>query len=235
MRTFSFGSDEIRFDFTLEGETIRLGGTPLTVLDHLTIRGPGFEGIAVSGNQASTVLVVEANRSLTIDNLTIRDAVDSGIVNRGSLSVSDSLITNNIGSAGGGIFNSGSLSLTDTTVANNSANSGGGIYSSGSATAIRSTVTENGVSKESVIVLAEGGGVHVGGGTFSFIESTISNNAMTTDGWGAGIMVSASGSLQMSAIHCLRQHQDGDWGYGESRRHRDAWDRNVERQYHLGK
>ena len=71
---FGYGADEIRFDYTLEGETIRLDGTPLTVIDNVTIRGPGSEGIAISGSDLSSVLVVQANRSLTIENLTIRDA-----------------------------------------------------------------------------------------------------------------------------------------------------------------
>jgi hypothetical protein len=127
LSNISFGADEIRFDYTLEGETIQLSGTPLTVLDRLTIQGPGTDGITISGNTASSVFVVEANRNLTIDNLTIRDAVDSGIVNRGFLSVSNSVITNNFGTEGGGINNRGILSMTDSIVSNNIAVSGGEI------------------------------------------------------------------------------------------------------------
>lgn len=191
-----FGADEIRFDYTLEGETIQLNGTPLTVLDRLTIQGPGTDGIAISGNEASSVLVVEANRSLTIDNLTIRDAVNSGIINRGMLSVSDSLFTYNVGTAGGGISNSGSLTLTDSTVFFNAAFQGGGIHNTGTATIRNSKVQQN-AAYAALPDQALGGGISVAAGTVSLINSSVSHNAID-DGFGTGIAVAESASLYVS-------------------------------------
>ena len=54
-----------------------------------------------------------------------------GIANFGTLTVTQSLITDNTATAGGGIYNDGTLHVIDTTFSGNQAGSGGGLYDVG--------------------------------------------------------------------------------------------------------
>jgi len=130
--------------------TIILMGAPLTISKSLTISGPGASDLAVSGNKASQVFVVNSGATVTISGLTIENGAASGggggISNLGTLTVTNSAITSNTTDVfGGGVKNFGTLTLANSTVSGNSASCcfGGGIYNGATLTLTNTTVTGN--------------------------------------------------------------------------------------------
>src|SRR5262249_48309582 len=86
---------------------ITLTSGELAINKDLSIAGPGASVITVSGNHASRVFDIAAPETVAIAGLTIADGR--------SLS-------------GGGILNAGTLTVTDSTLSGNSATFGGGFY-----------------------------------------------------------------------------------------------------------
>ncbi len=128
---------------------------------------------------------------------------------KGSVTLTDSLVTGNKARDGGGIFNQGgTLKLTNTTVTNNRAeaqqkykSSGGGIYNSdgGTATLDNSKVTDNiavaqRVSEDddlNAYTASYGGGIYNSAATLVLTGSTVSGNKIVvedgTTAYGGGI------------------------------------------------
>src|SRR6516225_4265157 len=113
------------------GGTIALSGTQLPVItstltivgDHLNGFGGPITPFILSGNNQSRVLEVASTGNLTVDNLIVS----------GGMTAAD----------GGGILNEGTLTLTDVTVSANQAGHGGGIANDGTLTLNTATVTNN--------------------------------------------------------------------------------------------
>ena len=126
--------DTIKFAPSAYG-TITLSSGPLDVTTSVTIDGPGWDKVAINGNDTYQDLVVDANVTATISGLTITGGAGpggyfvggGGIDNLGTLTVQDCMITGNSAAAGGGIGNSGSLTVAGCSVTDNSAGFGGGI------------------------------------------------------------------------------------------------------------
>src|SRR6266852_2314324 len=142
-------SDTIVFAPGLDGQTITLTSGELLINHNVTITGPGASNLTVSGNHASRVFeVAKTVRSVTLSGLTISNAAGGGMLNEGTLTVSNSILSNN-GGGGGGIHNDGTLTVSGSTLSGNSAsnssggNSGGGIYNEGTATVSGSTLSGN--------------------------------------------------------------------------------------------
>ena len=132
--------------------TITLTST-LTIAKSLTISGPGASNLAVSGNNAARVFLVNSGATVAISGLTIEKGAASGggggISNAGMLTVTNSIITGNTTDVfGGGISNLGMLTLTNSTVSGNTASccNGGGIHNGGNLTLTNSTVSGNSVA-----------------------------------------------------------------------------------------
>ena len=160
--------DTIRFAPTAFG-TIALTGGPLEVATRVDIHGPGANRITVSGDGKSDVFDVEGGVTATISGLTVADgsyAVSygfgaGGILNQGTLTLSDDVVTGNSVAAGasgaGGIGNFGALTIAGSSISRNTGNLGGGIYNEGSLSVTDSTISGN-TSTGS------------GGGIFSFAD-----------------------------------------------------------------
>ena len=152
-------------------------------------------GLTVNSNHASNDgggLYVVSGVSLTLDAVTLdgnhADDDGGGIYTNGTLTVTDSAITNNTSDDdAGGIYNSGTLSLTDTAVDSNSADSvvgaGGGIRDNGTTTLTGGSVSGNSAH--------DGGGLYLSNTSLSASGVTIANNVASADGGGAYL---ASGS-----------------------------------------
>jgi hypothetical protein len=176
------------------GATLAVSGMCLgsyTIGKNLTLVGRG--PAVLDGQQAGTVLTISAGATVGLSQMTITDGNGNGtgfagdgggIENSGTLTVSESAVSNSAASNGGGIFNdsNAALTLNQTTVSGNSGTVfGGGIYNNGMMTLNQSSVSENSAT-------------YGGGGIFSccgfspvtLIQSTISDNAATT-GSGGGI------------------------------------------------
>src|SRR5262245_15610730 len=110
------GADTIRFAHRLRG-TITLTSGQLDITDDLTIRGPGADGLAISGSDASRVFAITAGVTVGIDQLTItqgRASAGGGVLNDGgSLTLSHVVLSDNraIGIAGvaNGFGNGGAI------------------------------------------------------------------------------------------------------------------------------
>ena len=131
------GSDVIDFASGLAG-TITLTSGPLNITDGLMVTGPGAAQLAVSGNDASQVFLINSGVSAVLDGLSIThgQAPDGGgIANGGTLTVSHCTLSANqaLGSEGGdarggAIFNAPGafLDVSDDTLSNNQAVGGDG-------------------------------------------------------------------------------------------------------------
>ena len=202
---------QIQFDPTVFGtpQTITLSST-LKLSETAgpeVIDGPGASVVTVSGNNAVEVFSVSHGVTAGLVGLTISGGAivgsGGGILNYGTLTVSDSTITGNSaadafsGAAGdgGGIFNSGILTVSDSTITGNSAaesfgaagsGDGGGIFSGfnsfGTLTVTNSTITDNSADDS-------------GGGISSFGTATVSDSTITDNAaeFGGGIYSNTRG------------------------------------------
>jgi hypothetical protein len=128
-------SDTINFNSSLAGATIVLtqgqlelrgaGGGGTITIDASNLSSP----IAISGNNASRVIQVDAGTTAIFSRLTLEGGQTSDI------------------NGGGGIYNAGTLTLSNSTLANNSAvnvnGGGGGISNFGTLRVGSSTFTGN--------------------------------------------------------------------------------------------
>jgi CSLREA domain-containing protein len=158
-----YGADTITFNVN---GTILLVGSQLPTITvaggALTIDGTG-QTVTISGNNSVRVMQVDADASLTLNNLTIANGIATG-------------------NSGGGINNVGTLTITNSTFSGNSAAGGfgGGIYNLGALTITNSTFSGNYANG------GNGGGVYSSGGTVTITNSTFSGNSANS-GIGAGI------------------------------------------------
>jgi len=131
----------INFASSLAGQTITLA-SELGLYKNLIIDGSALSTpITISadtdhnGLGNARVFTVNQDVNATFINLTIangRNTFGGGIYNRGTLTVTNSIFSDNIAVYdGGGIYNTHTLTLVNSVFSNNSAfQSGGGIYSS---------------------------------------------------------------------------------------------------------
>ena len=189
-RSCDYTTIQAAVDAALPGDTIRVA--PGTYKEHLslydrriTITGAGAAKTIVSGDNEGRVMLLYANSTLTLSNITLRggkiaDNQGGGIYNDGILIVNDAHIMDNRASvAGGGIANFGTLVLNDSLVAGNSAymGNGGGIVNGGRLYVADSTIEDNNAA-------VRGGGIYHSVGTFTLLRSKVANNRAATGGGG---------------------------------------------------
>jgi hypothetical protein len=184
----------ITFDTTALGSNaITLTKGQLVIAANMTITGPGASKLTLNGNHANRVFdIASTTAQVTISGLTISGgsaAYGGGIVNQGSLTVSDSMLSaNSARIEGGGICNiGGKLTVNGSSLSGNTATSGGGgLYNNGSLTLSSSTLPGNSAF--------QGGGVfNAGIGTLAVNTSTLDDNSAQ---FGAGF--SNRGTLTVS-------------------------------------
>ncbi len=169
----------------------------------IATQGPGATGLTVERSAgysfSSAIITVDAGRTAGFSGLKISNGNAGGMINTGTLTVSNSALKGNVaGDAGGGIMNwSGTLTVSASAVSGNSAAVGGGIFNLfGSAATIQQNSTLSGNSAE------DGGGIDNGG------TLTVSGSALTRStaagfdfachhfaGKGGGLFSAASGTL----------------------------------------
>ncbi len=197
----------ITFDPALAGGTSTLTSGQLTIDRSVTIDASAAAPVTISAGGASRVVQVNAGTVVTMSDLVIRDGAaqpqGGGILNYGTLSLEEVVVTNNVEFSagapsfdlgGGGIYNgdSATLNLTDSTVSDNStvAQPGGGVYGFFNSTinVTRSTISGN------------LGGDVAGGlrtlGDLTVVNSTISGNTSTA--WHGGALFATDGNVTIS-------------------------------------
>jgi CSLREA domain-containing protein len=127
----------------------------ITIDRNVTITGAGATTTIVDGTNSGIVFTINDGVSATLSGLTIQHGRNSG------------------NSGGGGIANHGSLTLTESVITNSSAGDGGGILTDGGALTITNSAVSGNTSTSS------GGGIFIGGGTVHITGSTISGNTMS--------------------------------------------------------
>ncbi|MEX2142001.1 MAG: HYR domain-containing protein [Pirellulales bacterium] len=183
------GLDVIQFDSALAGGTITLTMGELAITTDVTVTGLGADQLALSGNNASRVFNVAAGTTVDIFGLTIRNGragFAGGILNDGTLAITDSVLSGNSASSsvGGGVMNRDTLTINNSTISGNSAaQDGGGIINlslARSLTINNSTISGNSAAEQ-------GGGIYHRSeiGTLMIRNSTVVGN--TTSRFGGGI------------------------------------------------
>jgi hypothetical protein len=190
------GSNTVSFDPGLASGTVTLTSGELLLSNSIAIAGPTAGPVTLSADNASRVFEITAGSTASLTSLNIAN----GQVSSTSLA------------QGGGILNAGTLSLTDCTVRNNQATltlsgtgsedvyaQGGGISTSGPLTLLRCTLAGNSATL-AVGNLdygnANGGGLYDSGGVVSLTNCTVSGNqASATFSGGAGLAFAYGGGL----------------------------------------
>jgi len=164
----------------------------LTIDYSLTITGAVASTTIIDGGSVNTVVAVpDTGARVTISDVTIRNGhaqFGAGILNNGTLTISNSTISNNHGtsdrfSTGGGISNGGTLTINDSTVSGNSVGAwldsgGGGVANGGTLSINDSTLTGNSASS---LGEASGGAIY-NRGKLAINNSTISGNSAKSGG-----------------------------------------------------
>jgi hypothetical protein len=198
------GNDASRV-FNIDGAgaiTASLNG--LVVRDGFVSTGSSGAGIRIAGGDALIL-----TNSTVMENVASGSAAGGGILNNGTATLINAILSGNQSHGGGAIFNAGTLditnstlsdnqasyqggaifnsylsevTLTNTTVSGNVADYGGGIFNSiGSVTLTNTTVAGNAAD--------HGGGIFNSGGastpaTLTLTNSTVSGNLANFDGGG---------------------------------------------------
>jgi hypothetical protein len=220
---------EIYRDLTIDGGGLITftggsgSGSAFWVFGGATVR---FQNFIVDEAYGAAWGPVKNEGTLTLSHVTVSHSTadrgfgGGGIVNGGTMTIEDSIITaNGTGCAiwlyscgnGGGIENGEILQIVNSTISGNSTSGGGGgIYNSGTATIENSTISGNSSGCETVYdsetgdpfqVCYPGGGIY-NIGTLRLINSTVSGNtSSTTDGaYGGGIANDGTLFLQNTTI-----------------------------------
>jgi len=172
---------------TATGTITLVSGLP-ALAKPVTIMGPGAGMLTVSGNHAVgvffVIFFVSSGVTASISNLTIANGNDGGIVNYGTVTVTNStLSSNNTAGGGGGIFNNGgTVTVTNSTLSsNNSGTFGGGIFNNGGTVTVTNSILSGNNASGSY-----GGGGILNYDTLTVTNSTLSGNS-SSPGVGGGI------------------------------------------------
>jgi predicted outer membrane repeat protein len=172
-------------------DTLKVKGTcygTTTIAKNLTIVGqsnPGFATATLDGQKSGSVVIVQEGVSAAIAGLTITGGSGS-VVPLNLLGIT----------GGGGILNSGSLTLTNSTVTNNTAQRGGGIYNNGeTSTGVNTSLTLKDSTVSANTTTERGGGIESEEGWVTLNDSNVSRN--TAQFAGGGIS-SLGGSLTLT-------------------------------------
>ncbi|MCI0742561.1 MAG: hypothetical protein L0Y72_26305 [Gemmataceae bacterium] len=188
------GEDSIQFAGV---SRITLLGQELTLVEDVTITGPGADQLTINGNNGSRVFSVSAGVHAELSGLTIRggrtDGRGGAILNVGNLTLRDSIVSQSTAHSGGGIANEGGavLTLSAVTIAGNSAElTGGGVYNLGALTISASFISGNEATNR-------GGGIS-NDGTLTVTDSTLDANVAGSGQVGSGGGIRNDGALTLT-------------------------------------
>ena len=191
----------ITFDSTLANQTITLA-SQLLIDKELTIHGES-NAVKLSGNKATRLFEITAGNVVALTNLTILNGEVSnddggGILNQGSLTVTNCWFDGNgtvgiSGDNGGAIDNRGTLTIVGSTFTNNTSTAGGGAIENvggGTTTITNSTFYNNSAANN-------GGAIYNYAGTVSLNNVTLANNSSTGTNGGGAVKNEAAGILHL--------------------------------------
>lgn len=232
--------DTIDINFSGVTGPISLNTTLPEIARDLRINGPGPGLLTIQRSNAANTPsfrvfifgagVAASISGVTISNGSISNAINgAGVLNRGTLTVTNAVITGNTAfpngwaiynesvlnvtntsvtnNPGGGIGNGGTATVTASTISGNSNTIGGaGINSGGNLTVLNSTIANN------TSTTIEGGGILIGSGIATLLNSTVSGNVATQSGGGGVWNNRGTVSVINSTISGNRAPQGGGGG-----------------------
>ncbi len=197
--------DTIEFDAALNGQTIITGGFGIDKNITINGPGPNQLAVSGSGSQSRVFRITPGHvviiAGLKISSGSAEGGSGGGIFNeQATLTVDNCHLDGNFAAFGGGIYNNGSLTIIDSIVSNNSAGyttglpvgQGGGIFNEETTTIIHSTISGNTAAFSS-------GGI-ASFGKLTLTDSTVSNNRAGWDslsGSGNGGGIQSGGMLDI--------------------------------------
>lgn len=153
---------------------------------NLTLSGGWSAGFAsqtgmstLDGMSTYQGIVVNSGMSAIVDHFVIQHGTMSGF------------------GSGGGIANSGTLTINNSVVTNNASEDGGGISTGGNLTINNSTVSNNTGGKAGLSGGGGGGGLFIAGGTTTINNSTISGNQIVGGFDGAALYVQSPSTVNL--------------------------------------
>ncbi len=219
--------DTIKFAHSADG-TITLTSGPIDIATGVDIDGPGAKKVAVNGDNSSSIFDVQGGVIASISGLTVTDGLYAvpgfgagGIINNGTLTLSNCTVSGNSVASGSGIYgaggilnsNTGTLTISGSTISGNTTGFGGGIINDGTLTATGSSFTGNsgefggGINSfqgplnltNCVVSDNSGGGISNYQADTSLTNCTVSNNTAGASSAGVGI---SSTSADVSLVNC---------------------------------
>ena len=193
--------------FDLFGLTLRNGDTRTTSF---------LEGGAIylHNNVTSTF-----NSIQVINNFS---GANGAIENRGTLTINNSVISNNQtlpasgNVVGGGLHNAGTLTIDTTTISNNTVRGEGGGIATTSGAAVVVNITNSTISGNTASItggtLGNGGGISTTGnqGTINLTNCTISGNRADGNGGGAAFVSVSGGAVTLTNVTITNNTADND-------------------------
>ena len=161
-----------RINFAVTG-AISLTSGGLGITKNVTISGPGFNQLAVNGNQALFAFGVFPQRTVSISGLRIRNAQVGVYNNQGTVSVSNCVLS---GNSSAGLYNHTGASMTVAN-SNISNNSGTGADNQGTLTVSSCVLSDNsnaGISNSGTVTVSNCALIGNSGGMTSFGTLTVS-------------------------------------------------------------
>jgi len=201
----------------------------LDVVDSLILQGAGAATTIIDGNSATVHERVLHNLSgdLTLSGVTIRNGSETasaggGIQAYGTLTLTDSIVRDNVADSGAGIMGVGALLLAGSQVySNTAASDGGGIYAMGQLQLTGTGVSTNtaatgsgggiyasqglalsGGSVYSNVASSAGGGIYVALGALAVSDASIASN-LATGGPGGGLFVQSIPGTLLVVDHAV--------------------------------
>ncbi|MBW2687707.1 MAG: hypothetical protein JRE19_17610 [Deltaproteobacteria bacterium] len=159
------------YTFNCERPTTVVTEAEIVIDNDVILRGD----LTVDGNDDHRVFSVADGVTAELRGFTVTKGLvggqehGAGILNDGTLTLTNSTVSENSGVYGGGIYNFGTLTLTNSTVSGNAALQGAGIDNEGTLTLTDTTVSGN-------MAQSEGGGIANLSGTLTLTNGTVSGN-----------------------------------------------------------
>ncbi len=182
------------------------------ITSQIVIQGNGARIIGKKSKPPVRLITVAPSGDLTLDGVTLSGGaqiIGGAILNRGNLTISNTILTGNIAGYGGGIYNKlGTVLIAEnTTISRNTGYYGGAIHNyKGTLDISGAAITGN--------KAARGGGISYDGGTITISNTVISRNVSSFSGggmFGNGVFHNNSATLTIveTTISYNSTHFDG--------------------------
>jgi predicted outer membrane repeat protein len=207
----SIDGDTIDFSPTLDNVPIVVGATgTLEINKNITVQGRGADKTIIDGQNARNVLRISFKQS-GASCISVGQTVNvtiSGVTIRNGASTSGAAFAEGVGvTVGCNISNTATLSMSDSVVQNNLMAAGAGTTQGGGFFIVNSTVNLTNVLVDGNHAEGNGGGIHLESGSLIIANSTISNNSSNGFQGGGGIYhASVSGPVSLTNVTVSSNH-----------------------------